>query len=75
LGKWGGERVRREETEEKSKKFIFPCCTSRGRRRRVPLKTTLFCVSLLFLCGDPKIDNNIQDDKRFLYEHPCTIYD
>jgi hypothetical protein len=73
FGQVGGGRVRREETKEKSKKFLFSCCTSRGRRRRVPLKTTLFCV--LFLCGDPKIGNNIQDDKRFLYEHPCTIYD
>jgi hypothetical protein len=73
----GRERVRREETKEKIKKFLFLCCTSRGRRRRrrVPLKTILFCVSLLFLCEDPKIGNNIQDYKRFLYEHPCTIYD
>ena len=46
----GRERARQEETKEKNKKFLFPCCPFRGRRRRrrVPLKTTLFCVSLIF---------------------------
>jgi len=56
----GGGRVRQEETKQKNKKFLFLCCSSRGRRRRrVLLKTTLFCVSVLFLCGDLKMNNNI----------------
>jgi hypothetical protein len=59
----GGEGERESEVGRnkiKNKKFLFPCCTFRGRRRRrrVLLKTTLFCVSLFFLCGDPKIGNN-----------------
>jgi hypothetical protein len=29
-----GEREARRSKEEKNKNFIFPCCTSRGRRRR-----------------------------------------
>jgi hypothetical protein len=34
--------------EDLKKGFFFPCCTSRGRRRIMSFKATLFCVASSF---------------------------
>jgi len=57
FGQVGG-RERERAREKTNSKTFFPCCTSKGKRRTVPFKTTPFQASPFFFYGDPKMGYN-----------------
>jgi hypothetical protein len=49
-----GKRERERAREKTNSKTFFPCCTSKGKRRTVPFKTTPFQASPFFFMGTQK---------------------